>query len=235
MTSTGGTIGDGTVFEIVKTASGYASTPTTLVNFNNSNGDAPTGNLIADVNGNLFGTTLLGGAYSDGTVFEITNAGFVLLGDQPPTIDSADTIFAGLLSELNKTTGSDAVDYANNRNAKTPSGVIAFTDADPSSRPTALIDTAHETVTYENSTGHTFSLTPAQTAAFEAALSIAPEAGNINNGKIDWTYKITDSTLDFLGVGETVKVTAPVQINDGTVEPLYKTLSSLSRERTTIP
>ena len=32
-TQTGGANGDGTVFEIVKTASGYASTPTVLFNF----------------------------------------------------------------------------------------------------------------------------------------------------------------------------------------------------------
>jgi hypothetical protein len=63
------------VFEIVKTATGYASTPTTLVNFNGTNGGAPPASLIADANGDLFGTTKFGGAYepapSGGTVFEI--------------------------------------------------------------------------------------------------------------------------------------------------------------------
>jgi uncharacterized repeat protein (TIGR03803 family) len=67
----GGTNLDGTVFEIVKTASGYASTPTTLVSFDGSNGAHPQGSLIADANGDLFGTTAYGGAYNDGTVFEI--------------------------------------------------------------------------------------------------------------------------------------------------------------------
>ena len=37
----GGANGDGTVFEIAKTASGYASTPTTLVSFNGANGAYP--------------------------------------------------------------------------------------------------------------------------------------------------------------------------------------------------
>jgi hypothetical protein len=71
-TSAGGTSGDGTVFEIVKTATGYASTPTTLVSFSgpNGNGSGPY-SLIADANGNLFGTTTVGGASGDGTVFEI--------------------------------------------------------------------------------------------------------------------------------------------------------------------
>ena len=53
----GGANGDGTVFEIAKTAHGYASTPTTLVSFNGTNGAYPYGSLIADANGDLFGTT----------------------------------------------------------------------------------------------------------------------------------------------------------------------------------
>jgi uncharacterized repeat protein (TIGR03803 family) len=74
----------GTVFEIAKTAAGYASTPTTLVSFNGTNGAFPEAGLIADANGNLFGTAAGGGAYGLGTVFEITGSGFVV----PP-------IFAG--------------------------------------------------------------------------------------------------------------------------------------------
>ena len=58
---TGGTGDDGTVFELVNNgtvaAPSYASTPTTLVSFNKSNGVLPEGSLIADVNGDLFGTT----------------------------------------------------------------------------------------------------------------------------------------------------------------------------------
>ncbi len=39
----GGSLAFGTVFEINKTATGYTSTPTTLVSFNNADGDAPLG------------------------------------------------------------------------------------------------------------------------------------------------------------------------------------------------
>jgi uncharacterized repeat protein (TIGR03803 family) len=63
--------GDGTVFEIAKTAHGYASTPTTLVSFNGANGAGPLGGLLADRDGDLFGTTPSGGANNHGTVFEI--------------------------------------------------------------------------------------------------------------------------------------------------------------------
>jgi uncharacterized repeat protein (TIGR03803 family) len=67
----GGANGVGTVFEIVKTTSGYASTPTTLVSFNGYDGANPRAGLIADAKGNLFGTTFGGGAHNGGTVFEI--------------------------------------------------------------------------------------------------------------------------------------------------------------------
>jgi hypothetical protein len=70
---------NGTVFEIPKTASGYASTPITLVSFNGTDGMYPSGTLVIDANGNLFGTTVQGGngglaygyTYGAGTVFEV--------------------------------------------------------------------------------------------------------------------------------------------------------------------
>jgi hypothetical protein len=53
-----GTVYGGTVYEIAKTAHGYANTPTTLVSFNGTNGGYPYGDgLIADHHGDLFGTT----------------------------------------------------------------------------------------------------------------------------------------------------------------------------------
>jgi uncharacterized repeat protein (TIGR03803 family) len=75
----GGPSDDGTVFEVAKTSSGYASTPTVLVNFNGTNGANPKAGLVADMNGNLFGTTYDGGASDVGTVFEVTGSGFVPL------------------------------------------------------------------------------------------------------------------------------------------------------------
>ena len=70
------------MFEIVNNgtlaAPSYASTPTTVVSFNGSNGAYPYGSLIADANGDLFGTTYEGGTYGLGAVFEITNSGFVV-------------------------------------------------------------------------------------------------------------------------------------------------------------
>jgi hypothetical protein len=76
-TSSGGVSGNGTVFELAKTSTGYAVTPTTLVNFNSTDGASPYAGLIADANGNLFGTTLGGGVTGAGTVFEVAGSGFV--------------------------------------------------------------------------------------------------------------------------------------------------------------
>jgi uncharacterized repeat protein (TIGR03803 family) len=63
----GGSVNDGTVFELAK----GSSTITTLASFNGTNGSEPLGGLVLDTSGNLYGTTDQGGAYHDGTVFEL--------------------------------------------------------------------------------------------------------------------------------------------------------------------
>lgn len=71
-TSYGGAYGQGTVFEL--TSSGDE---TVLFSFGNEKkgGTAPNGGLVVDANGNLYGTTWIGGAYRCGTVFELTPSG----------------------------------------------------------------------------------------------------------------------------------------------------------------
>ena len=64
---------DGVVFELVKSGSGYGA-PVTLATFTNTNGAQP-GGLIADAQGNLYGTTVGGGADGHGTVFEMVKSG----------------------------------------------------------------------------------------------------------------------------------------------------------------
>jgi uncharacterized repeat protein (TIGR03803 family) len=44
---------------------------TVLHNFNAGDGSLPVGGLISDAAGNLYGTTTMGGVYSEGTVFEL--------------------------------------------------------------------------------------------------------------------------------------------------------------------
>ena len=64
------------MFEVVKTADGYSSTPIVLANFDDANGSEPAA-LLADSEGNLFGTTFRGGTIDVGTVFENSDSGFV--------------------------------------------------------------------------------------------------------------------------------------------------------------
>ena len=83
-TNTGGADNLGTVFELVNHG-GVAYTPVTLLSFNGANGLYPLSGLIADAAGDLFGTTRGGGADGYGTVFEITDSGFVV-SPQPPIV-----------------------------------------------------------------------------------------------------------------------------------------------------
>jgi uncharacterized repeat protein (TIGR03803 family) len=86
----GGANKDGTVYELAK----GSNAPTVLASFNRTDGYVPEGSLIADAAGNLYGTTYLGGANKDGTVFEVatgSNTPIVLAsfngadGSQPQT------------------------------------------------------------------------------------------------------------------------------------------------------
>ena len=74
----GGVFGLGTVFELVKTSTGYASTPTVLASFDGVDGGVSEGSLLADAEGDLFGTTSAGPGNISGSVFEIakTSAGY---------------------------------------------------------------------------------------------------------------------------------------------------------------
>jgi uncharacterized repeat protein (TIGR03803 family) len=73
----GGTYGYGTAFELSPEVGGNWNL-TTLQNFNIS-GDGGAylyGGVILDAKGNLYGTTFRGGASDEGTVFELSPAGF---------------------------------------------------------------------------------------------------------------------------------------------------------------
>jgi uncharacterized repeat protein (TIGR03803 family) len=73
-TLAGGSHGDGTVFKITK-----GGTFSTLYSFCSKSGCAdgefPQTGLVQASNGNLYGTTIAGGAYGSGTIFELTLSG----------------------------------------------------------------------------------------------------------------------------------------------------------------
>src|SRR5664279_2753958 len=74
-TNSGGTYGYWTVFELTPTAGGgWTEKVLYSFNANGTDGYGPVAGLIFDAAGNLYGTTLGGGTYYSGTVFELTPA-----------------------------------------------------------------------------------------------------------------------------------------------------------------
>jgi uncharacterized repeat protein (TIGR03803 family) len=69
-TSVGGVDDFGTVFEL--SPAGGTWSQTILHSFADTDGNDPNANIILDSFGNLYGTTLYGGTYGGGSVFEIT-------------------------------------------------------------------------------------------------------------------------------------------------------------------
>jgi uncharacterized repeat protein (TIGR03803 family) len=71
--NSGGFATEGTVFELSPRPTGYWRIRVVHVFTGNTNdGGRPTGGLIFDSSGNLYGTTCFGGAYGSGTVFELS-------------------------------------------------------------------------------------------------------------------------------------------------------------------
>ena len=66
----GGAGGEGTVFELIRNASGKWREKI-IHSFNYQNGGEPLGGLVFDSAGNLYGTTEYGGHYTHGAVFEL--------------------------------------------------------------------------------------------------------------------------------------------------------------------
>jgi uncharacterized repeat protein (TIGR03803 family) len=69
-TAQGGAHNDGTVFHAYTTVDHIVEI-VTIATFNGANGSDPQGALVVDPSGDLWGTTAYGGAYNEGTVFEI--------------------------------------------------------------------------------------------------------------------------------------------------------------------
>jgi uncharacterized repeat protein (TIGR03803 family) len=62
--------GYGSIFELTPTSTGW--TATTLHTFNGSDGGGATGTIVIDSDGNLYGTTIKGGLFDYGVIWEIT-------------------------------------------------------------------------------------------------------------------------------------------------------------------
>jgi uncharacterized repeat protein (TIGR03803 family) len=101
-TESKGAYGYGIAFELVNSSGSY--TENVLYNFSGSDGEMPTGGLIFDASGNLYGTTQAGGTYGDGTVFELVvssnnYAEKVLYSFKGPSNDDGQTPVPGLVMD----------------------------------------------------------------------------------------------------------------------------------------
>ena len=100
-TTYGGASGLGTVFQMTKSGNDWTEAP--IYSFTGPDGAYPSAGVILDSNGNLFGTTVEGGLYGFGAIFELThniNSGWtetVLYNFQ--NLDDGQWPFAGLVSD----------------------------------------------------------------------------------------------------------------------------------------
>jgi uncharacterized repeat protein (TIGR03803 family) len=69
----GGSAGEGVAFELTDYSA--RRDENVLINFDSTNGISPIAGLISDQVGNLYGTTIRGGEYGGGTVFELARVG----------------------------------------------------------------------------------------------------------------------------------------------------------------
>jgi len=179
---------------------GPGTTGTYVSNANNTGGTLTitdgTHSIALQLVGDYTNAHFAGSADSHGDTLITLNA-----NDDAPVVASGDTAQSATVAELTDITGSSAIDDS------TPAGgAIHFTDIDLTDRPTATVTL--QTVTWSGGT-----LTDAETSALESGFQLTPVT-NTNNGQIDWTYSITDGSLDFLGAGETATVTSTVTLDD---------------------
>ena len=208
-TAGGGAYGEGTVFEVAKTASGYASTPTTLVYFNGTNGNEPYAALIADANGNLFGTTMVGGEYGYGTVFEVakTASGYASTPTTLVSFNGTNGAYPqdGLIADANSNLFGTAlrggaygggtvfeITKTANGYASTPTTLVSFNGADGAYPSASLIADAN---------GDLFSTTSAGGEGYDSASGGFSGSGTVFEiAKTANGYASTPTTLvDFYG------------------------------------
>ncbi|MBK3661140.1 VCBS domain-containing protein [Bradyrhizobium diazoefficiens] len=176
--------------------------------------DAATGNLVvSDAYGHSITVKLTGTDYSSahfagssdghgGTLITLNAV------DDAPALTAAEAPPSLSFAELDNKTGySTTMDPASGG-----TGTIHFGDIDLTERPTAKI--THQDVSWL-AADHTTSLTltPDETSALEHALTLQ-QTGNKNNGTVGWTYSIADSSLDFLGQGQTATVVSTIELRD---------------------
>ncbi|QWG25567.1 VCBS domain-containing protein [Bradyrhizobium sediminis] len=111
-------------------------------------------------------------------------------------------------------TGSAIIELLGTNNPVTDhaGGVITFADVDLTDRPTVTAPFAGYVYTAAN--GSPLTLTPAQEAAIEVALTLTPATTNTHDGSVAWSYDVLDSNFDFIAAGETLILTYMAIVDD---------------------
>ncbi len=118
----------GVVFELSPTSNGWVES--VIHTFQYSDGAYPLGGLIADSNGNLYGTTEIGGSNNGGTVFELTpsngvwifNVLYNLTGNPRSQVGPVGLLAIDSSGSLYGVTNSEGAQSAGNLFKLTPSG-----------------------------------------------------------------------------------------------------------------
>jgi uncharacterized repeat protein (TIGR03803 family) len=189
----GGASGDGTVFELAK----GTSTITPLASFNGGNGANPYGGLLTDSSGNLYGTTSAGGAFGDGTVFEVVKGSGTITalasfngtdGSQPldslvmdssgnlyGTAETGDASGNGTVFELAKGSGTiTALASFNGTNGAKPVGALIMDSSDNLYGTSSVGGASGDSTVFELAKG---SGTITTLVSFDGANGANPNAG----------------------------------------------------------
>ncbi|MGA3402372.1 MAG: choice-of-anchor tandem repeat GloVer-containing protein, partial [Acetobacteraceae bacterium] len=202
-TQGGGANGDGEVFEIAKTGGTYASTPITLVSFNGTDGAYPGAGLIADADGDLFGTTANGGANNLGTVFEIaeTAGGYA---STPVTLVSFTGLNGanpnGLLADAaGDLFGTTAADGANG-------GGTVFEVSDTGFQVADRAWSTDAPGNFDDPTRWSDGVVPG--AANDAVIDFADDPQVLHDSGSDTLHSLTDTAGDLIMAGGTLATAA---------------------------
>jgi fibronectin-binding autotransporter adhesin len=123
--------------------------------------------------------------------------------NQPPVVITADSS----LAEHAGVTGSSGID--------TTSGTISFADINLGDRPTAKATIS--SFSYQNAQHQDISASAQELADIQALenipLVVVQAPGNTYNGTATWTLNVPDKAFDFLGAGDTLRLTYMAEVD----------------------
>ncbi len=168
-TLVGGTAGFGTVFELVNSSGSY--TEKVLYSFMDTGGDgeSPAAGLTMDASGNLYGTTEAGGAFSVGTVFEVSPSAAVALSASALTFSS---------QTVGTTSAAQTVTVTNSGNANLTfaAGAVTISGSNATDFAVASDGCSGQTVAPNATCSVGVTLTPSAAGTESATLNFADNA-----------------------------------------------------------